>query len=372
MRRVLLLLAPVALLALAAATQGRSGPGARAPAATTTAVERFASVALQGPEQFAISLPPGYAGTRRRYPVVYLLHGLPDDGTGFAAARVRRLAAEAAARGRPVIVVAPQGARTGDTDPEWHDWGPGRNWETAVAEELVARVDAGWRTIPDRRSRALIGISAGGYGAAAIGLHRPETFSVLESWSGYFRPTTPDGGATLHVGTPAEDRAASAHSFVGCLARIDRRYRPRYFGFYVGSQDPDFVDDNERLHAELDTRRGAAPLRRLPRRPPQRVLGRPRAAVAGGRARAPLVVAGAPGRPGGGACRRAGRALSRRLGRRAAGRGAPGRRRGAPGRRRGARGRGPRGARGPGRPAPAGRPSPGRPCSPRRGARRRR
>ncbi len=255
MRRVLLLLAPVALLALAAATQGRSGPGARAPAATTTAVERFASVALQGPEQFAISLPPGYAGTRRRYPVVYLLHGLPDDGTGFAAARVRRLAAEAAARGRPVIVVAPQGARTGDTDPEWHDWGPGRNWETAVAEELVARVDAGWRTIPDRRSRALIGISAGGYGAAAIGLHRPETFSVLESWSGYFRPTTPDGGATLHVGTPAEDRAASAHSFVGCLARIDRRYRPRYFGFYVGSQDPDFVDDNERLHAEL-TRAG--------------------------------------------------------------------------------------------------------------------
>ena len=148
-------------------------------------------------------------------------------------------------------MVAPQGARKGDTDPEWHDWGPGRNWETAVAEELVARVDAGWRTIPDRRSRALIGISAGGYGAAAIGLHRPETFSVLESWSGYFRPTTPDGGATLHVGTPAQDRAASAHSFVGCLARIDRRYRPRYFGFYVGSHDPDFVDDNERLHAEL-------------------------------------------------------------------------------------------------------------------------
>lgn len=238
----------MALLALVAVTQGRA-QDRRAPALGAT-VERVASAALRGAERFAITVPPGYATNHRRYPVVYLLHGLPDDGTGFRTDRVGRFAAIAAARGRPVIVVAPQGARKGDTDGEWHDWGPGRDWETAVAE-VVRRVDTGWRTIADRRARALVGISAGGYGAAAIGLHRPGTFSVIESWSGYFRPTTPDGSATLDVGTDADDRIASAHSFVGCLARLERRWRPRYFGFYVGSDDGDFLADNERLHAEL-------------------------------------------------------------------------------------------------------------------------
>src|SRR5206468_11139206 len=103
--------------------------------------------------------------------------------------------------GRPAIVVAPQGARVADTDPEWHDWGPGRDWETAVAVELVREVDRSFRTIPVRRGRAVIGISAGGYGAALIGLRHLPTFSVIQSWSGYFHATNPAGTGPMDLGS---------------------------------------------------------------------------------------------------------------------------------------------------------------------------
>ena len=81
------------------------------------------------------------------------------------------------ASGGHAIVVGAQGARAGDADPEWLDHGPGRNWETATAVELVKTIDSRYRTIPTRTGRVLLGISAGGYGAALIGSHHPETYS---------------------------------------------------------------------------------------------------------------------------------------------------------------------------------------------------
>ena len=56
------------------------------------------------------------------------------------------------------------------TDPEYLDWGPGRQWETAVAEEVPAYVDAHFRTIRSRSARAIVGLSAGGYGAVLVAL----------------------------------------------------------------------------------------------------------------------------------------------------------------------------------------------------------
>lgn len=217
------------------------------------AVTSYYSGALRGVEHLAIALPPGYATSTRRYPVVYALHGLPGGAGDYRSVPIERMATTAAAAGRPVIVVAPQGARASQRDGEWHDFGPGRNWETAVAAELVRYVDRHWRTLPDRRSRAIIGTSAGGYGAAIIGLHHPETFSVIEAWSGYFRPTTPDGNAILHLGSADDDRIADAHRFVGCLTRLPARDRARFIGFYVGDHDAyaDFIADNRRLHDEL-------------------------------------------------------------------------------------------------------------------------
>jgi putative tributyrin esterase len=210
----------------------------------------FHSKALRGRLGFEIYLPPGYAHSGKRYPVVYFLHGLPASSRSFRGASAFAKALEAA--GRPAILVGPQGARDDDSDPEYIDWGTGRNWETALGTELPRYVDAHYRTIGARRGRALVGLSAGGYGAALVALHRLSAFSVIESWSGYFHPTNPTGTKALDLGSAGANRHASAHSFVRSLRPTFAR-RPTFFAFYVGARDTRFLAENLRLHRELRT-----------------------------------------------------------------------------------------------------------------------
>ena len=122
-----------------------------------------------------VFLPPSYATERnRRYPVVYALHGysigaeqwtheihVPQTIEGaFAqgAQRDDRRAArlQDAAQRLDVFELV----TTGD-------------FERFISHDVVAYIDAHYRTIPDRRSRGLVGHSMGGYGATRIGMkHR--------------------------------------------------------------------------------------------------------------------------------------------------------------------------------------------------------
>ncbi len=233
--------AGIAVAAVAVAIGGTRASG-------TITYDSLPSKALAGRLPFAVYLPADYATSGKRYPVIYFLHGLPASpyayrGIGFISRALEQT-------GKEAIVVAPQGARDGDTDPEWLDWGPGRNWETAVAKELVADVDAHYRTIPTRGGRALVGVSAGGYGAVLLALHHLETYSVIESWSGYFHPTDPTGRSPLDVGSPQANAHASAHTFVPKLRRAFVQ-DPTFFAFYVGSGDKRFRAENELLDREL-------------------------------------------------------------------------------------------------------------------------
>jgi enterochelin esterase-like enzyme len=211
----------------------------------------YHSRALAATVHYAVYLPAGYDESSKRYPVIYFLHGLPGNAKshgdiGFITRPIEE-------SGMPAIVVGAQGARGGDTDPEWHDWGPGRNWETATARELVSVIDRRYRTIASRKARALIGISAGGYGAALIAIHHPSVYSVIESWSGYFHPTNPAGTAPMDMGSKEANDWANAHTLVPKLKRIfaGYRYRPTYYGFYVGSDDKHFLRENRKFAKEL-------------------------------------------------------------------------------------------------------------------------
>jgi enterochelin esterase-like enzyme len=234
------------VLALLAATAGAAVAAYDGPQPVEA---RFRSLAVRGSLGYRVFLPAGYdASGDRRYPVVYFLHGLPAAangyrGTAFVADALRRV-------GSPAILVTPQGARAGEPDPEYLDRGPGRRWETAIAPELVDEVDAAYRTIPNRRGRALVGLSAGGYGAMLIGLHHLDRFSVIESWSGYFHPTDPTGTRALDLDSPSANTHASAHTYV-TLLRARLRRQPTFIAFYVGAGDDRFVDENEELDREL-------------------------------------------------------------------------------------------------------------------------
>ena len=219
-----------------------AGRAAAAPALSGQIVEgSFASAA--GALRFDVYLPPGYTTSGRRYPVVYYLHGLPAGPDAFRTFGYVPQALESV--GLQAIVVAPQGASAADSDPEYMNKGSGEDWDTALAVQLPDVIDAAYRTIATRAGRAIVGVSAGGYGAMLLGLHHLARFSAIESWSGYFHPTSPDGTRSI-----SSSPWLSAHAFVASLNRAFA-VNPTFVGFYVGSGDNLFRPENVELARQL-------------------------------------------------------------------------------------------------------------------------
>jgi S-formylglutathione hydrolase FrmB len=198
--------------------------------------DSFASKGLQSRLSFAVYLPPAYDTTTTRYPVVYYLHGLPAGAQAFTSFHYVVNALEFAHR--QAIVVAPQGAHDGDSDAEYLDWSAGREWETAIGVELTKVIDNRYRSLPRRSARAILGVSAGGYGATVIGMHHLDEFGAIESWSGYFHPTDPTGTRAL-----VREPEATPLNLVPML-RSTLPTDPTFLGFYVGASDARFRSDN--------------------------------------------------------------------------------------------------------------------------------
>jgi enterochelin esterase-like enzyme len=243
MRRLLPL---TALLAAAAAVFGVFAPAA-APA-TRRIDTSYSSRALAGRLHFEVYLPANYASTGERYPVVYFLHGLPAGAVSYQSMRFVERALDEV--GQPAILVVPQGARAGETDPEYVDHRAGDNWADAISLELPRIVDSRYRTIANRSGRALVGVSAGGYGAMHLALRELDSFSVVESWSGYFHPTDPTGTVALSLGSSDRDAKADVHEQIAAEKSRLRSER-MFIAFYVGLGDSRFRAENEQLDREL-------------------------------------------------------------------------------------------------------------------------
>ncbi|HEX6590016.1 MAG TPA: alpha/beta fold hydrolase [Longimicrobiales bacterium] len=129
----------------------------------------------------AIYLPAGYEReTTRRYPVVYLLHGIFDSHETWTdhfevPALLDRLIA--AGDLPAVIVVMPNGGnRYGGG--YYVDSPTTGGWSTFVARDLVAFVDARYRTRARSDARAIVGHSMGGFGAIHVPMEHPGVFGV--------------------------------------------------------------------------------------------------------------------------------------------------------------------------------------------------
>ena len=203
----------------------------------------FTSAAVGSRLHFEVYLPSGYDAGTTRYPVLYVLHGLPSTASAYTTLGFVERALDSV--GRSAIVVVPQGARAGETDPEYVDSGPGHRWATAIATELPRVVDARFRTVRSRAGRALIGISAGGYGAMELALNHLREFSVIESWSGYFHPTDPTGTKPLDLGADAD-----VHKVLPTV-RATLKATKTFIAFYVGRSDWRFYGENETFNQEL-------------------------------------------------------------------------------------------------------------------------
>ncbi len=218
----------------------------------TTEKIAVTSAALGGRHQTVyVFLPPGYAAhPARRYPVLYLLHGVPGRPMAFletVRAGVDQDVLVAQHRMRPTILVMPFGSTGTFTDQEWaNGWRRGNGWETFVARDLVRSIDSRYRTIASASARGIGGLSEGGYGAINIALHHPREFSVVESWSGYqVADNVPSifdrKRRLLALNSPALTLPHEA-------ATLRRRHV--FFWFYTGSGDP-LSRQNVRFAREL-------------------------------------------------------------------------------------------------------------------------
>jgi len=171
--------------------------------------------------------PPGYDDADTDYPVLYLQHGAGESERcwswqGKANFILDNLIADGDAL--PMLVVMANGyaARAGAPNPgrPSHEENA---FEQVIVNELVPRIDARYRTIADRRSRAIAGLSMGAGQALRIGLGHLDVFGVVGAFSGggrSFDPATSYDGA---LSDPAQAAQRLRLLWLGC-GRQDRLF----------------------------------------------------------------------------------------------------------------------------------------------------
>jgi enterochelin esterase-like enzyme len=192
-----------------------AAPGAQADQARTGTVTTASapSPALGASIAYTVYLPHGYGDRRNldvRYPVLYLLHGRGDSMEAWTrvTADLDRLIADGTVP--PVVAILP--------DAPWSDRGnyyvdsaytgedlPGRPVETAFTRDLVAHVDATYRTAAHRGARLVGGYSMGGAGALRYALAHPDLFAnALVLSPAVYRPLPPADSSAREFGAYGE------------------------------------------------------------------------------------------------------------------------------------------------------------------------
>jgi S-formylglutathione hydrolase FrmB len=164
----------------------------------------FASKALGVTKKYKVYLPPGYDTlTTRRYPVVYMLHGLGgNEGNWLRGGKIDAVSDQLRLQ---AIIVMPDGDdafyANAATSPDLKACLAGqpvfadgelpedycvvrRRYEDYMTQDLVAHVDATYRTIAERRARGIGGLSMGGFGALQLAMRHKDLYAATASHSG--------------------------------------------------------------------------------------------------------------------------------------------------------------------------------------------
>ena len=185
----------------------------------------FDSAALGVAKDYWLYLPQDYQSQEKRYPVIYLLHGLGGSEDNWV--NYMDLAKTADRMHLQAIVVMPDGdnsfymnrssadyekyvarvSQRGNPSSPEKDCVKTANYEDYIANDLVSHIDASYRTVAKRSARAIGGLSMGGYGALMLAMRHPDLFSSVASHSGvdtllYAGPIPYEKGKTILASDP--------------------------------------------------------------------------------------------------------------------------------------------------------------------------
>jgi S-formylglutathione hydrolase FrmB len=233
---------------------------ARSASSGEMRTDELDSKALAKKVKLNVLLPDGYdADPARRFPVVYLLHGIGGDHTEW-----QRVGVEKETAGLPVIIAMPEGDQSFYVN---HHGDPANRWEDYIAEEVVGHVDAKYRTIASRKGRGISGLSMGGYGAVVVGLRKPELFGSIASHSGAvgILASAPRGEIAERVKKifgPEGSEERKKYDPVALLKAVPAASRPP---IYIDCGGQDFlIESNRAFVRELAAARAEYEYREVP------------------------------------------------------------------------------------------------------------
>jgi enterochelin esterase-like enzyme len=152
----------------------------------------YASGVTGSRRKASVYLPAGYS-PQRRYPVLYLLHGLAgnhQEWPGYVHAGAILDNVIAAGKAVPMIVVMPNGRALPDDRPvpEERKFTPEHvagfaNFERDLLEYLIPAIERAYPAMPGRGARAIAGLSMGGGQALNFGRGHPDTFGAVGGFS---------------------------------------------------------------------------------------------------------------------------------------------------------------------------------------------
>ena len=254
--RVAMMAALTCLFVLPLPAQNKGNAG------DTVESHSFFSAALKRDMPYDVVLPAGYAGSKERYPVLYLLHGWQGDETNWVS--LTHLVEDASAY--KLIVVTPRAANSWYVNSAMR---AGDRYADYIFRDLMAEVDAHYRTIASPHERAIAGLSMGGYGAMLFSLRHPGAFAFGASISGAFagpsgienvmpqlKPSTDEAFGAAASATRRENDVDAL------IDAADRTQQP-YFFLECGTSDP-LLPSNRRVVEELSSHGFADEYHELP------------------------------------------------------------------------------------------------------------
>jgi len=236
------------LCALSATILAHSQPQGRPPQGR--AQEKSMQSSVLGVERnYSIYLPKSYTiETGRRYPVLYLLHGVWGDHTNWVERGHIQDVANQLIDGEQsveMIIVMP------DAGTEWDGYFNMDGWpyETYFFTELIPHIESSYRTKEGRQYRAIAGLSMGGGGATVYGQKYPGMFASVYAISALMTLDEGGGLAERDHKIAELNRTVRENDAVRFVATSDEETREklRTVRWFVDCGDDDFL-----LHGNLE------------------------------------------------------------------------------------------------------------------------
>ena len=198
-----------------------------------------------------VFLPPSYGVEKsRRYPVVYALHGYSIGAEQWThEIHVPQTIEGAFASGAKEMIVVLPDSKTLHNGSMYSSSVTTGDFEQFIVRDLVAYIDAHYRTIANRASRGLVGHSMGGYGATRIGMKHSDVFGSLYIMSPCCLSPRPAGPMNPDIAKALESAKAPEDS-----ARLPFFARAQLASAAAWSPDP----KNPPLYLDLPTKDGVA------------------------------------------------------------------------------------------------------------------